>query len=189
MKIALCGKMASGKSTIAKYLNENYDFHQYSLAGPVKAFSQFLFDLPENQKDRLIFQKVGDGARNHLFDEIWIETLLNHVELYEANFGKGNSVVDDVRYLNEVYVLASKGWKIIKIEIDEDLQLDRLKQTYPNDWKIHAEARTHRSETSLNKLSPNWVDLSIEASNTLEVFTQIKTFIDDNNLSNHPQLQ
>ena len=48
VKIGLCGIMASGKTTLAEQLIENYsDFTRCSLAGAVKEFANFIFDIPE----------------------------------------------------------------------------------------------------------------------------------------------
>ncbi len=180
VKIAICGKMASGKTTIANELVHNYDFHKYSLAEPVKEFARFLFEIPPELKDRVLFQKVGDGARNHLYNEVWLDTLLSKVEQYEADFEAVNFVVDDVRYINEVYYLASRGWKIIKIEIDEDLQLERLKKEYPSNWEAHAGARTHPSETEIDKIKNHWVDLTVTAENDIRIINEVQNFINDN---------
>ena len=90
VKIAICGKMASGKTTLANHLVNNHDFHKYSLAQPVKDLARFLFDIPNELKDRILFQKVGDGARNHLYNEVWLDTMLSRVEQYEADFGPVN---------------------------------------------------------------------------------------------------
>ncbi len=180
VKIAICGKMASGKTTLANHLVDNYDFHKYSLAGAVKDLARFLFDIPHGLKDRILFQKVGDGARNHLYDEVWLDTMLSQVEQYEADFGPSNFVVDDVRYINEVYYLASRGWKIIKLEIDEDLQMERLKREYPIDWEIHAGARYHPSEMEIDKVQNKWADLILGAEDGEEIINSFKKFVNDN---------
>ena len=101
VKIGLCGIMASGKTTLAEQLIQNYsDFTRCSLAGAVKEFANFIFDIPEGFKDRVAYQKMGDGARNYLFQDVWIETLLQQVAGQEG-FNK-HFVVDDIRYENEV---------------------------------------------------------------------------------------
>ena len=179
VKIAICGKMASGKTTLANHLVDNYDFHKYSLARPVKDLARFLFDIPHELKDRVLFQKVGDGARNYLYNEVWLDTMLSQVEQYEADFGPVNFVVDDVRYLNEVYYLASRGWKIVKLEIDEDLQIKRLKKEYPSNWEIHAGARKHPSEMEIDKVNNTWTDLKLNAQDGDEIINSFRNFIND----------
>jgi len=160
MRIALCGKMASGKTTVAEYLEAVNGFERFSLAKAVKEYANFLFDIPEGHKDRVAYQKVGDGGRKKLYENLWIDTLLHQVKLSNPKL----AVVDDVRYLNEVKILQEAGWKIIKIEIDDELQVERLKKTYPLDWKTHANARTHASESEVDSITAEMVDLVINAT-------------------------
>tara|TARA_R110002020_G_scaffold157312_3_gene340018 strand:+ start:9084 stop:9707 length:624 start_codon:yes stop_codon:yes gene_type:complete len=164
VRIAICGKMASGKTTMAEWLEINHDYVKFSLAGAVKDFGNFLFDIPNGQKDRIAYQKVGDGARRYLCEDVWINTLFRKVEEHCGTpYATHNIVVDDVRYENEVHKLKRDGWVLIKINIDDELQLQRLKKTYPKDWKTHAEARTHPSEAEVDGIDESLFDFIIEA--------------------------
>ena len=178
VKIGLCGIMASGKTTLAEQLIQNYsDFTRVSLANAVKEFANFIFDIPEGYKDRVAYQKMGDGARNYLFQDVWIETLLQQVDEQEG-FNK-HFIVDDIRYENEVDKLKEKGWYIVKLDIDEDLQLDRLKATYPDDWEVHAEARSHASESQVNNIPLEKFDFVIKASNDDSPLMQLDNFVNE----------
>ena len=178
VKIGLCGIMASGKTTLAEQLIQNYsDFTRVSLANAVKEFANFIFDIPEGYKDRVAYQKMGDGARNYLFQDVWIETLLQQVAEQEG-FNK-HFIVDDIRYENEVDKLKEKGWYIVKLDINEDLQLDRLKATYPDDWEVHAEARSHASESQVNNIPLEKFDFIIKASNDDSPLMQLDNFVNE----------
>jgi dephospho-CoA kinase len=178
VKIGLCGIMASGKTTLAEQLIQNYsDFTRVSLANAVKEFANFIFDIPEGYKDRVAYQKMGDGARNYLFQDVWIETLLQQVAEQEG-FNK-HFIVDDIRYENEVNKLKEKGWYIVKLDINEDLQLDRLKATYPDDWEVHAEARSHASESQVNNIPLEKFDFVIKASNDDSPLMQLDNFVNE----------
>jgi dephospho-CoA kinase len=178
VKIGLCGIMASGKTTLAEQLIQNYsDFTRVSLANAVKEFANFIFDIPEGYKDRVAYQKMGDGARNYLFQDVWIETLLQQVAEQEG-FNK-HFVVDDIRYENEVDKLKGKGWYIVKLDIDEDLQLERLKATYPDNWEVHAEARSHASESQVNNIPLEKFDFIIKASNDESPLAQLDNFVNE----------
>ncbi len=120
---------------------------------------------------------MGDGARNYLFQDVWIETLLQQVAEQEG-FNK-HFIVDDIRYENEVDKLKEKGWYIVKLDIDEDLQLDRLKATYPDDWEVHAEARSHASESQVNNIPLEKFDFVIKASNDDSPLMQLDNFVNE----------
>ena len=174
MKVALCGKMASGKTTMALKLGDRFGFKRFSLAKGVKDFGNFLFDIPEGHKDRVAYQKVGDGGRNLLYAEIWIDVMLKSVSNSECS----NAVVDDVRYLNEVENLKKEGWKIIKIDIEEPQQIERLKKTYPNDWETHVSARNHPSELEIDTIPESMFDLVVKASDD-EKYEIVFDFLND----------
>ena len=183
VKIALCGKMASGKTTVAeRFINEWADFKRVSLAQAVKDFGRFLFDIPEGHKDRVAFQKVGDGARKFIHGDVWLDAMLNMVEMFENESSVdgdclANFVVDDVRYHNEVLKLKSEGWTIVKLDVDDELQLERLKATYPNDWETHAEARSHPSEAEVDSIPLDLFDMVVNVSNDDNPYLEIVDLI------------
>ena len=182
VKIAICGKMASGKTTLAEKLVSEYsDFARFSLADAVKRFARFVYDIPEGHKDRVAFQKIGDGARKELYENVWIDTLLNEIAHHEVvanndGFIK-HFVIDDVRYLNEVVKLKADGWILVKIAIDDEIQIDRLKNVYPNNWEIHVSARHHASESEVDTIPNELFDIIIEASNTDEPFGKLSNYL------------
>ena len=175
MKIGICGKMASGKTTLADALCDGLHFTKFSLAQSVKDFADFLFDIPEGYKDRKAYQKVGDGGRKKLYGDIWIDVLKGKVNESNEEF----VVVDDIRYLNEVEKLKSDGWLLVKIDIDDKLQVERLKETYPNDWETHAESRNHPSEADIDLMDDEDFDLIIPAENTIKPIESLLSFVVD----------
>ena len=154
MKIGICGKMASGKTTLANALCDGLHFKRFSLAQSVKDFADFLFDIPEGYKDRKAYQKVGDGGRKKLYGDIWIDVLKGKVNESNEEF----VVVDDIRYLNEV---------------------EKLKETYPNDWETHAESRNHPSEAEIDLMNDEDFDLIIPAENTIKPIKSLVSFVVD----------
>ena len=157
MKIAICGKMASGKTTVAQSLE---GFQVLSLAGEVKRVGRELFGMKD--KDRPLLQQIGMKMRE-IRESVWLDVLIresNRQELY------GYSVVcDDVRFVNEAKTLKENGWVLIKLDIDDDLQKKRLQNTYPDDCKIHWNNRMDASETEVDVIPLNLFDLVIPAAN------------------------
>lgn len=157
MKIAICGKMASGKTTVAQSLE---GFQVLSLAGEVKRVGRELFGMKD--KDRPLLQQIGMKMRE-IRASVWLDALIresNKQELY------GYSVVcDDVRFINEANTLKEDGWILIKLVITDDLQKQRLQNTYPDDWEVHWNNRTDASETEVDAIPLDLFDLVIPAAN------------------------
>tara|TARA_B100001564_G_C20665699_1_gene683655 strand:- start:1669 stop:2307 length:639 start_codon:yes stop_codon:yes gene_type:complete len=203
VKIGICGKMASGKTTLANEVIKLIpEMNKHSLAKAVKDFATYVYDIKPGHKDRVAFQKIGDGARKHLYENIWIDTLIKRINLesqvkytpsgevdmngrdYGLDWENPDApnytyhcIVDDIRYVNEVRELKKAGWIIIKLDIDEELQLERLKKTYPDDWEMHYNARQHPSELEIDLISENMVDVVIQAKDDDSVIQSLNNFL------------
>lgn len=154
MKIAICGKMASGKTTLADWFVEHHGFQKISLAAKVKSIAADLFAMVG--KDRRLLQQIGMKMRE-IREDVWIDYLINH----EGE----NLIVDDVRFINEAEKLKTAGWTLIRINIDDDLQKERLQFTYPDDWEVHWNSRGDSSEAQVDLISAELLDLEITAVN------------------------
>ena len=154
MKIAVCGKMASGKTTLADWFVEHHDFQKISLAAKVKSIAADLFGMVH--KDRRLLQQIGMKMRE-IREDVWIDYLINH----EGN----NLIVDDVRFINEAEKLKAAGWTIVRINIDDELQKERLKITYPDDWEVHWNSRQDASEAQVDLIATTLLDLEVQAVN------------------------
>ena len=155
MKIAICGKMASGKTTLADWFVEHHDFLKISLAAKVKNVAKDLFGM--THKDRRLLQQIGMKMRE-IKEDVWIDYLIN----LQVDEGE-NLIVDDVRFINEAKKLKSAGWIVIRINIDDELQRDRLKSTYPDDWEVHWDSRGDASEVEVEHINIDDVDLELDA--------------------------
>ncbi len=154
MKIAVCGKMASGKTTLADWFVEHHDFQKISLAAKVKSIAADLFGMVH--KDRRLLQQIGMKMRE-IREDVWIDYLINH----EGD----NLIVDDVRFINEAEKLKAAGWTIVRINIDDELQKERLKITYPDDWEVHWNSRQDASEAQVDLIATTLLDLEVQAVN------------------------
>jgi len=169
MRIAICGKMASGKTTVAQSLE---GFQVLSLAGEVKRVGRELFGMKD--KNRPLLQQIGMKMRE-IRESVWLDALIresNKQELY------GYSVVcDDVRFINEANTLKADGWILIKLVITDDLQKQRLQNTYPDDWEVHWNNRTDASESEVDAIPLDLFDLVIPAANDGSTVKRVIDFL------------
>ena len=138
MKLAITGIMGCGKTSIANYLVENHNFKKFSFADDLKLYAAEIFDM--KVKDRKLLQEFGTKMKE-IDKDIWIKRLN-----YKIKNISDNIVIDDLRYPNEELYLKSNGFKILKLDIDTELQNNRLKNTYINDFDKHIECKNHDSE-------------------------------------------
>ena len=144
MKVAICGPMASGKTTLADYLVEHHGFVKLSFAAGVKAMGEKIVDAlieeglvsPEaaGKKHRGVLQAIGAEGRR-LRPTIWIEDALTQAENHEK------VVIDDMRYINEAKLAHEQGFVNLRLCISENLQKSRLQRTYPDDWEATSNRR------------------------------------------------
>jgi dephospho-CoA kinase len=129
MKIAIAGKMGSGKSLLAKQFIEKYNFKHVSFAYGVKKVAMDVFGLNEEEafgekKDRVLLQKIGNTMRQ-VDDMVWIKLALR-----ESNVD--NVVIDDVRYKNEYQALKDAGFIMVKVMAPESTRQNRLGDKFAN---------------------------------------------------------
>jgi hypothetical protein len=120
LHIGVCGYMDSGKSTVARYVAEQYGFHEMAFADPLRRFVDavnpivgFNEDGPIRYRDavelagyqeakvrfpevRNILQKVGtEGARENFGQDFWVDMAFS-----QAPPG-ANLIFSDCRFPNE----------------------------------------------------------------------------------------
>ena len=138
MKIAICGKMCSGKTTLANYIMRMFPGYQkYSFAQKVKELCCELFQM--EGKDRSLLIDFANKMRD-IDPNVWIN------QVFKQTKGKQNCIIDDVRYQNEVDALIQDGWIIIQLHIPYELQKERIKKLYPDNYQDHLNAIQHISE-------------------------------------------
>lgn len=171
LKIGIVGKMASGKTTSADYLLQySKQFHKYSFACKLKQIATELFDMKE--KDRQLLINIGSKMRE-IDSDVWAKYTLKCCNKYSY------VVIDDVRYLNEYHLLKQNGWKIIKLNISEKLQEERLKNTYPDTFLDHLSHKDNITENDAVNLDNSFFDLVINVDhNSIE--QELYKFVEKN---------
>ena len=138
MKIAISGKMCSGKTTVANiFIQLNNNFQKLSFADKVKDIATDLFFMKD--KDRELLQQIGTHMRK-IDNNVWANYVIKQSKLYNY------IVIDDLRYKNEYDLLKKNGFIIIKLVISKELQLKRLKNTYKSNYENHLKNLNHESE-------------------------------------------
>lgn len=151
MLIGLVGFQGSGKNTVAKILEEEYNFKQVSFASKLKDIVAILFNWPrdllegiteesrifrETKDDywsdvfkiditpRYVLKYIGtDTLRQYLHDDIWIHALFADLDFSE------NIVISDVRFRNEILAIRNKDGVIVRIcRGDDPIWVNTLSQ-------------------------------------------------------------
>lgn len=169
MKIAVFGKMRSGKDTVGKLLIEEYGFNRYAFGDGIgEIIKKYFPEAWEEGKPRKHYQHIGQALRV-LNPDVWVNYLLHNIKKDEATlkFKYGYNrpykvVVTDGRQVNEAEKLREQGYLIIKVSCPEEIRIERMKKAgdvYTN------EALNHDTELQVDLIKP---DIEIDNSGTIE---------------------
>lgn len=171
MKIAITGKMCSGKSTLANYicsLDQRYKI--YSFGKKVKDVAQDVFKMDPLKKDRSLLTSIGTKLRE-IDPDVWTKYIINQTQEQEY------CIIDDLRYQNEYEYLIQNDFKIIQLNVSPELQEKRIKEIYPHNFQDHLDNRNHISERNEFQWVENHPpDLIIDSSLSVQ---KIQNIIND----------
>lgn len=176
IKIAIVGKMCSGKSYLSDFIVEYYytkknlNIKKVAFADKVYELARDLFNMKE--KDRKLLQSIGTKMRE-IDCDVWINYLLK-------THKNENIIVEDGRYENEIKALHKNGFYIIKLELDKDTQFTRLKIKYPETYKKHIVNMEHESETCCDLIPKKYYNCIVKSDENLIEF--IRTHLLDKDI-------
>ena len=146
IKIALTGKMRSGKSTVAEILWLDYDLTRRSFGGALKYYADKMFEGSEAypieveeygepcpfdgkrdtriKKPRKLYQDFGQTMRQ-LDEDIWIRHVEQAIEVDKLFPDYKGVVIDDLRQPNEYKWAKANGFTIIRVNAREDFRIQR----------------------------------------------------------------
>ena len=103
MKIAISGKMCSGKSTISKIIQE-YDnrYEIFSFGKKIKILANELFGMDVNVKNRSLLIEIASKMRE-IDINVWVNYIINQTK------DKEYCIIDDLRFQNELELLEQNG--------------------------------------------------------------------------------
>ncbi len=177
IKIAIIGKMCSGKTTLSnyihQYLTEKYNIQLKSLtfAGKVYDLAYELFDMDPHNKNRKLLQSIGTLMRS-LDEQVWVKYVMKKSKNIDV-------MVEDCRYENEFNALYDNGFYLIKIKIDEEYQEERLRRTYPDTYQQHLDNRGHASEMGIDRIEDEKCKLVLNARENELIFEKVRVKIDE----------
>lgn len=159
-KIALVGRMCSGKSTVARKLSQKFTgsgFAVYNLAlgNAVKEHYNQLFrrhNFFTNDKPRKQLIQFAQKMRE-VDENVWINALMEEMNPIEKiNKYREDEIViivDDVRQYNEYERLSKEGFAFYRIDVGLVTQLGRIDKEYGAYAEEHVEMIEHITENQV----------------------------------------
>jgi len=180
IKLALVGKLRSGKSTAAQYLTLFYDFQQFAFADPLKRYLHEIFPhVPREPKPRALYQAFGQKLRELDLD-VWVNLTMHKIDEYlrqhacDCNPLKPRVVVTDCRQQNEYDRLRAAGFKFIRVNADDELRIRRALEAGD---KFTAEDLSHETELLVDMFPVDYEVLN--NGSTAELYTQLDVIMRD----------
>ena len=162
VRVAILGKMASGKSTVADIISKKYPgTRKVAIAAPIKQIAKVHFGM--KKKDRRLLQIIGNTGR--ILDPfVWVNKVAGSLE-------NGQSyVIDDVRFKNEVETLRRHGFKFLYLDVPKQERISRLNKLYGVEAANHVQNMEDISET---QLKPDDADVVWENINLQDVESKV----------------
>lgn len=172
-RIALTGLKRSGKDTFADIAVKEFGFTANAFANTLKRYARELFpkEFINTDKPVELYQKFGAYMRD-IDPNVWISRMdiwLEIIEELDNDLGiESNIIITDCRYMNELEYLRSKGFIIIKIDVDFMEACTRCAMTEEGTWTFD---QMHHSSEDLARLGSNLLfDVVIENNGSLEEY-------------------
>ena len=130
-KIAVVGGLRSGKSTVRDILVREFGFEAVSFGAMLKEIYADTFRHVRDVEVKDVEALVAFGQACRAIDEdVWVSHVNNLLETREWELVNGYKsfsgiVIDDLRQPNEYQWAKDNGFKIIRINTDEDIRFDR----------------------------------------------------------------
>ena len=155
MKIAITGKMCSGKSTISQIIKElDNRYEVFSYGKKVKEVASDLFEMDPSVKDRSLLINVATKMRE-IDPDVWSKYVIKQTK------NKEYCLIDDLRFQNELDELIKNNWIIIQLCISDEEQNKRIKSLYPETYEDHIKNKSHLSEKNELNYPENYPQLTL----------------------------
>jgi len=172
LKIAICGKMRSGKDTVCDYMVDKYGVVPFAFGDKLKEYFHNTYtQVPRNPKPHKAYQLYGQLMREVYGQDFWVDKCFEHIKYIKRvaqNYNTTNSditfitVITDLRQPNEYVRLREEGYKIIRIVAPLQLRKQRMQD---KGEKIDEDMFYHETEQHIYDFD---VDANIHNDSTLE---------------------
>jgi dephospho-CoA kinase len=126
MKIALIGKIRSGKDTLGDYLITHYGMYRFAFGDPLKENVKRVFPeaFSNGKKPRKLLQEYGQKMRE-IDPDVWINHTFNRIQ--ETEYIHSHHVfISDARQPNEIDRLKAEGYTLIRVFASEQKRINRM---------------------------------------------------------------
>lgn len=131
-KIALTGKMRSGKDTVAHHLYISHGFDKVAFGDALKRLAHETFpDVGILSKPRALYQKFGQLMRQ-IDGDVWVkhaerkvDGIVGYRSTHDDHIGV---VITDLRQPNEYEWARANGFTIIRVTAPDDMRMERAEQ-------------------------------------------------------------
>lgn len=182
IKLAISGKIASGKSTLARKIADELiattrdPVLVVSFAAQLRHIARLLFpndmissdsdsDSKKLNKQRRILQDLG-AACKAIDPNVWINALDRQIAMLNGV----HIIIDDLRFPDELEYCKRTGFTIVRLDIDKPLQEQRIRAAYDAENVDEQLARLeNRSETALDEYAfEHRLNAGADVQNTIE---------------------
>lgn len=146
MKIAVVGKIRSGKDSFANYfVQKGFVEHKFG-AGIAEVIQKYFPEEWAKGKPRHLYQEIGQHFRG-LDEDVWIKYLASKLNEQHP------VIITDVRQENEVKWLKENGFILIKVEAPDELRIERMFKAgdIVDDYSLQMQMN-HPTELSVDRI-------------------------------------
>lgn len=161
MKVAIVGKIRSGKDTVGSMLIKEYGCFRMAFGDEIgKVIRDYFPDALKEGKPRFHYQHIGQRFRD-LDPDVWVKQLDKSMKIAYVK-GVRRFVITDMRQMNEYNFLKAQGFQVIKVETADEIRLERMNA---NGDAFTLDDLNHETEQQIDALP---YDFLISNNTTLE---------------------
>lgn len=126
MIVGITGLKGSGKTTVAKFIQQEYGLPLKNFADPLKEAAKKIFLLDDDQlhdqykkekvdpdwgmSPREMLQQLGTDVARQIDEDVWVKNMKKRLRNADG------AVIGDVRFVNEAKLIKEMGGKILGID-------------------------------------------------------------------------